>query len=174
MSTPRLAVALAVLAVLGGCAGAPQTSTPEADATVLVSNDGDTAYRASVFVVTEPLDGVRVAGANGTNRTFDVERLAAVPPVALGNATAVEPLDDGRRVWRVTVQPETGVSKSFADVPANATVVWSLRRAGAPSRPLRGWGTVTCGAEAGKLRLDVRVSAAGPVSADVTCRSAPS
>jgi hypothetical protein len=171
-SVAGLAVLLPLL-LSAGCLGAPTDDPdPTTNATVQVTNEGAEPYRASVYVVTEPVDGVRVTGPDGTNRTFDADRPSAVPAAALGNATAIEPLDEGRRSWQVTVEPNTGVSKTFDAVPSNASVVWTLARPGSDSRPLRGWGTVACGRDADEPTLRLTVRTAGPVSAEVTCRSA--
>ena len=170
-----VAVAVASLIVLSGCAGlgaprSPDTPAPTgADVQVQIHNDGDTTHVFTVAVVPDGrFGGARVEYANGTNRTFpNVQSFDDLPHRARKDAVRIVPLNENATVRTYRLTPGSGVGTTFEDAPRNSTVVSVVSRPRA-EEPLRSFGASTCG-DADLTRVDIRVTPNGNIGLSTVC-----
>jgi hypothetical protein len=153
---PRPLLGLVVLALalaVTGCA-APTDQQSGRNVSVSLSNQAPVSYEATVFLVTNPIDGVDATYQNGSTRQFDVATVDALPPGALSDATNVSIRGPEVQRHQFDLPPRSGVGATYQHVSPNASVIHTTAASGGS---LEGWGVSSC-SPSSDLELTIEIA----------------
>jgi hypothetical protein len=159
-------LALALLLALAGC-NVPETSPDEDVVSVSLTNEADRTHDVWITIAAEPFEAVEITYRNGSTRRVPVESLDQLDAGRFDGATNLTILADRVQRQRFALEPDTGIGKTYTDVPADPTVVYFSRVRGDDA--VRNVGVATCGAGPGVTDLRLTVRPDGSYSVETTC-----
>lgn len=161
-----LAVTLAI--ALAGRSVPIVDDRPTTDVSVSVTNRADTTHAVRTAVVPDGFEAVDVTYRNGSTRRLLVTETSEIRPATLRNATNFSVVGANVQTHAFRLDPDSGRSTVYEDLPTNVSVVYAAWPVGADR--IGDYGTLGCSSRTNNLDASVTLLPDGNTDTGVVCR----